>query len=125
MFLFVVIFWYYFLFVFICNYYFIFFHMNFYFFICFPIFHYFSLFFFIFQPAVVCILVVCLLEATNDMSFWDVNSPGISPGLKPPGSALDVRNGQAVAAAVNSEIAASMSTFLWLMLLGWENNGKL
>jgi len=65
-FLFVAIFWYYFLFVFICNYYFIFLHMNFYFFICFPIFHYFSLFFFIFQPAVVCILVVCLLEATND-----------------------------------------------------------
>lgn len=90
MFLFVVIFWYYFLFVFICNYYFIFFHMNFYFFICFPIFHYFSLFFFIFQPAVVCILVVCLLEATNDMSFWDVNSPGISPGLKPPGISIQI-----------------------------------
>lgn len=40
-----------------------------------------------------------------------------------PGSALDVRNGQAVAAAVNSEIAASMSTFLWL-LIEWIRLGR-
>ena len=42
-----------------------FFHMNFYFFHMFSYFPYFP-YFFIFQSAVVCILVVCLLEATNE-----------------------------------------------------------
>ena len=47
--------------------------------------------------------------------FWFPTALARPP--PPPGSAL-ASNGQAVAAAVNSEIAASVSTFLWLLTLG-------